>query len=52
VVQKFFATEPENLNKAIAHWQEDLDDYRELIESQFLAGVEIETVSLFSTSAR
>jgi hypothetical protein len=41
----------ESLKEAIAHWQEDLNAYRDLIDRQFLAGVEAEAVSIFPSSA-
>ena len=39
------------LNQALAHWQEDLAAYQDLIESQFLAGVEVESISIFPAAS-
>lgn len=41
----------EALKRAIAHWQEDLTAFRELIDSQFLAGVAGNAISLFPALA-
>jgi hypothetical protein len=41
----------ENLNQAIAYWQQDLAAYEELIDSQFLAQTTGNAISVFPALA-